>query len=245
MPAGEKTIGMGTKCHHPAEPSCHCRLRKAGLADVLENSFFFFFLTLQRMPSCLTLVTTKRSDFSQQLHIFYSYTSSFNRFLFPWCNILAQPVDLHEIVISKYKASYLFVQSRRREERSWGLLFHTSVHSTCPRKQWEQIKGTGFCGLCIYTCMSEMDTFVSLLWPCFCFPPFALIPPSLPLPLHPRQTLLFCTMTPLPQLIPGTNPNTSAWPTLMSGYTHSRPDAHVLDFFTHCQMKHWVSGCVG
>ena len=44
-------------------------------------------------------------------------------------------------------------------------------------------------------------------------------------------------------LFSGVNPNTtnsqsSSCPTLMSGYSHTRPDACVLDFFTHCQMKH-------
>jgi hypothetical protein len=30
----------------------------------------------------------------------------------------------------------------------------------------------------------------------------------------------------------------------MSGYSHPRPDIQVLDFFTHCQIKHhiWLCG---
>lgn len=52
------------------------------------------------------------------------------------------------------------------------------------------------------------------------------------------ETLLLCAATPLPRLIAGTTPNALAYPTLMSGHSHPRPDAHVLDFFTHCQVKH-------
>lgn len=83
-----------------------------------------------------------------------------------------------------------------------------------------------------------MHTFVSLLWCCFCFAPSALALPSLPLSCLP-QRLSFCApRLPCPVSIAGTTPNALAYPALMSGYSHPRPDTHVLDFFTHCQVKH-------
>lgn len=118
----------GYRGNHSAAAACHHSLRKTGPADVPENAFIFSDTSIQLFREfehrCLTLVTTKRSDFSPRLHIFYSYTSSFNRFLFPWWNTLAL-ADLQETVVSEYKASYLFVCSEWKTGRK-GLRF------TCP-----------------------------------------------------------------------------------------------------------------
>lgn len=114
MPSKAKRGTVGTECNLPAGSSRHHSLRKAGPVDIPENAFIFSDTYIQLFREfehrCLTSVTTKRSDFSPQLHIFYPYTSSYNRFLFPWWNTVAL-ADLHEIIVSKYKASYLFVCS--------------------------------------------------------------------------------------------------------------------------------------
>lgn len=92
------------KAHVQSQHRTIASLRGQGKADpddvlkICVPSHMWIFTELEHRY--LTLVTTKWFHFFQQLHVFYQYAPYFNRFLFPWWNILTLHLNWHEIIVS-------------------------------------------------------------------------------------------------------------------------------------------------